>query len=397
MPSWWLTLDGIGGSYTALTEPRSTTIFAAQLAAVHQRDGTTVWLAYEEVVASRLQEWSRDGQLLTDHPIDPVRGVTTGLPFDRREGVLAVGEGAIGRLVPTFLVASGADDGEALAHVYVCSRVRESGLLFSRIWTGEAADGPIVPLVSRACDEQPQLLRRFTDEATQCTRFDDEHEIEVKFTILDETLPWTIADALARAVQSRQLEGFIPDLGNETQRWTYGQHTYEVLSPPDRRGYIGFMTAHDGTFAVKFKFYEKDSLRRYERVVEGVRLDPSEFRSYISSDIGDAELRELPYLTRTRFDVNVESAMAGHFFGLEMDEVQSGGRVMRQLEIEYHRSRACYGVDAGTIEPELFRLADQVEDLFTAWGIAAERGYLSKLSFLKNGHGALALRSDSRR
>jgi len=381
MPSWWITLDEIGGSFPALAAPESMTIYAAQLATVDQRDGSTVWLAYDDVVASRIQEWSRDGELRTDYSVDPVRALATSLPFDRREGLLAVGDGAIGRLVPAFLVASGED--ESLAHVYVCSRVRESGMLFSRIWTGEAGGFGIVPLVSRARDEQPQLVRRFTDEATQCTRFDDEHEIEVKFTILDETQPWTIADALARAVQNRQLEGFIPDLGNEMQRWTYGQYTFEVLSPPAHRGYIAFSPMHDGAFAVKFKFFDQDSLRRYERIVEDVRLQPSDFRRYISSAIGDAELCELPYLTRTRFDVNVESAVAGHFFGLEMDEVHSGRCVMRQLEIEYHRSRACYGVDAGTIEPELFRLADQVDDLFTAWGIRANRGYFSKLSFLK--------------
>ena len=381
MPSWWMTLDEIAGSFPTLVEPKSTTIYAAQLATVEQADGSTVWLTYDDVVASRIQEWSREGELLTEYSVDPVRALATSLPFDRREGLLVVGDEALGRLVPTFLVASEAD--ESLAHVYVCSRVRESGMLFSRIWSGEAADLGIVPLVSRGCDEQPQLLWRFTDEATQCIRFDDEYEIEVKFTVLDETQPWTVADALARAVQNRQLDGFIPDLGNEMQRWTYGQYTFEVLSPLERRGYIAFVTTHDGTFAVKFKFFDKDSLRRYERIVDDERLEPSDFRSYISAAIGDAELRELPYLTRTRFDVNVESAAAGHFYGLEMDEVHSAGQVMRQLEIEYHRSRACYGVDAGTIEPELFRLADQVDALFTAWGIRSERGYLSKLSFLR--------------
>ena len=381
MPSWWMTLDEIAGSFPALVESRSTTMYAAQLATVDQRDGSTVWLTYDDVVASRIQEWSRDGELRTEYSVDPVRALATSLPFDRREGLLVVGDEALGRLVPTFLVTSDAD--ESLAHVYVCSRVRESGMLFSRIWSGEAAGFGIVPLVSRACDEQPQLLWRFTDEATQCIRYDDEYEIEVKFTVLDETQPWTVADALARAVQSRQLDGFIPDLGNEMQRWTYGQYTFEVLSPPERRGYIAFITTHDGTFAVKFKFFEKDGLRRYERIVDDARLEPSDFRSYISAAIGDAELRELPYLTRTRFDVNVESAVAGHFYGLEMDEVHSAGHVMRQLEIEYHRSRACYGVDSGMIEPELFRLADQVDALFTAWGIRSERGYLSKLSFLR--------------
>lgn len=95
------------------------------------------------------------------------------------------------------------------------------------------------------------------------------------------------------------------------------------------------------------------------------------------------QIRELPYLRRTRFDVNVESSVAGHFYGLEMDEVESETKIMRQLEIEYHRSRACYGVERRTVEPELTRLADEAERLLRTWGVAAERGYLSKLAFRK--------------
>jgi hypothetical protein len=384
LASWWMTLDGIGGSFPALAGPDSATIYAAEIPTIDERPGTTVWLTYDDVATSRVQEWSRHGELRREYGVEPVRELRTGLPFDRRAGLLApAGEAPSQPRIPTFLVALGAGEDSGGAHVYVCSRIRESGMLFSRIWAGDAARMGVVPLVSRACEEQPQLLHRFTDEGAQCLRFEDEDEIELKFTIRDQTQPWVIADALARAVQSREIKGFIPDLGNEMQRWSYEQHTFEVVSPARHRGYIAFMAMSDGSTAVKFKFFDHDSIRRYERCILDVRLEPTEFRSYISSAIGDADLRELPYLRRTRFDVNVESATTGHFFGLEADEVQSGGQVMRQLEIEYHRSRACYGVHAASIEPELARLADQVDRLLRRWEIFAERGYLSKLSFLK--------------
>src|SRR4029077_14230459 len=98
MPSWWMTLDEVAGSFTALAEPDSTTVYAAELARIDQREGSTVWLTYEDVVAYRIQEWSRDGELRGDHPLDPPRDVATGLPFDRRDRPLAVGGGTPGRL-----------------------------------------------------------------------------------------------------------------------------------------------------------------------------------------------------------------------------------------------------------------------------------------------------------
>ncbi|MDG4808718.1 hypothetical protein O7634_18390 [Micromonospora sp. WMMD1120] len=386
----WLVFSEVAVAFRGLEAPRSAAVSAIRLPATGEPAGTTEWLTYDEVVADQILGWDQAGQAPDRHQTFPTpRAVFTGLPFDRRTGDLYRLQSepitpAGGRVVPTFLVAEWPGDGGVERAVYSCSRIRESGMLFSRIWAGPVPAGePLVRSVEHACLHEPGLLARFSDEASQTVRFDADTEIELKLSMLDDTVPWEVAHRLADAVQRRALPGFVPDLGNEMQRWTYEQETFEVVGPPERAGYIAFMTAHDGTYEVKYKFFAEDTLRRFERCVEGVVLEPSQFEDHIRESVPGAELRPLPHMRRTRFDVNVESARGGHYFGLEMDEVWSEGSVLRQLEIEYHKSRAAFGVVAETVEPELFRLSEEVQRLLTEWGIKVEVGYLSKLSFLK--------------
>lgn len=382
----WLVFAEIGTGFRNLEPPSSRAIAAVRLPANTDPAGVTEWLPYHEVVADRVLRWDDRGQPADAENLTGPTAVSTSLPFDRRGGdalsLDAAAPGmAGGRLVPSFLVAE--DGGTSTVHV--CSRIRESGMLFTRVWSGEVpADHDLARTVREACEREPGALARFGDEGAQMTRFDEDIEIELKFTLLDDTTPWEIAHRLAVEVQRRGLPGFLPDLGNEMQRWTYEQTTFEVTAPADRVGYVAFMQTHDGTYEVKHKFFAEDSLRRIERCVLGVALRPDEFADHIRATIPGAEFRPLPDLRRTRFDVNVESAATGHFFGLETDEVRAGGRVLRQLEIEYHRTRDAPGASARTVEPELFRLSELVEDLLAEWGVRAERGYFSKLSFLRD-------------
>jgi len=384
-----LVLDDIGPGFKGLRVSESRPLVAVRLSHADRPMGTTEWLAYDEVVGDRLQVWDRSAGLERDEVWEPARPFHTQLPFDRRTEARDLARefpGATGRgLVPVLLVAERTRDGSVERALYSCSRIRQSGMLFSRIWTGEHPAGhALTAVVSQACDEGRHLHERFSDESAQSQQFEEGVEIELKFTLLDDVSPWVIASDFARAVQRRELDGFIPDLGNELQRWSYEQDTFEVLGPAGKSGYVAFMHYYDGTYIVKYKFFEQDTLRRIERFDEGVVLEREQFADYVRSAIKGAEIRALPHLTRARFDVNVESALTGHFFGLEVDEVRAGGRVLRQLEIEYHKSRACHGVTADTVERELFRLSKEAGRLLGDWGVRAELGYLSKLSFLKD-------------
>lgn len=380
----WLVFAEIGAGFRNLVASAPSATAAVRLPASDEPAGATEWLTYEDVVADRLLRWDEHDQPCEERTFDRPTPVSTALPFDLRLAeVIAAAPGmAGGRLVPAFVVA---ESGDGTRTVYASTRVRQSGMLFARIWAGAVPAGrSLVRTVRDACAAEPGLLDRVVDDGAQMTRFDEDTEIELKFTLLDDTTSWEIAHHLAQAVQRRAFPGFLPDLGNEMQRWTYAQTTFEVTGPADRAGYIAFMQTHDGTYEVKYKFFAEDGLRRTERCVLGVSVTPDEFPDHIRATVPGAEFRPLPDLRRTRFDVNVESARTGHFYGLETDEVVAGGRVLRQLEIEYHRSRDCFGVTGSTVESELFRLSDHVEKLLSDWGVRAERGYFSKLSFLRD-------------
>ncbi|MGR6924605.1 hypothetical protein ACU635_61030 [[Actinomadura] parvosata] len=383
----WLVFDEIGTSFTSFGPPTTPSMIAIQLTRTPAFAGTTEWLPYHEVTADRIRSVSRSGGWSEDWPCSRAEPVGTCLPFDRREAARRLPFADADRAavqVPAFLVTDEETETGTRSHVYCCSRIRESGMLFSRIWSGPTApDGSPAPSILTACREQPGLLRRCTDEHVQTMRFHDDVEIELKLTLEEPDSPWRIACELAKAVQHRKLSGYIPDLGNELQRWTYEQDTFEILEPEDKMGYVAFMSDSDGSHVVKYKFFTHDSLRRVERFDDGVRVEPHSFEEYIRTQLGDVSMRRLPHMTRTRFDVNVESARTGHFFGLEMDEVRAGGRVMQQLEVEYHKTRACHGVREDTVEPELSRLADQVQSLLKAEGVMTRSGYFSKLSFLR--------------
>lgn len=386
----WLVFDEIGASFPGVGAPASTAVTAIRLTGYQPVAGVTEWLRYPEVRADRVWLLDRAGQGWQDLPCAPGEPIWTHLPFDQRPDARRVGPAVTDdrptppRVVPTFLVTEEQRAGGPHSHVYSCSRIRESGLLFSRIWSGATPAGTTpVASIRRACAEQPVLLRRFTDESVQTTRYESDLEIELKLTLQESVSPWEIAYRLAEAVQSRRVQGFLPDLGNELQRWTYDQYTFEVLAPEEKSGYVAFMSDADGTHVVKYKHFAEDALRRTERFEVGITIAPEQFAEYLQTVIPGAVLRPLPHLVRTRFDVNVESAATGHFFGLEMDEVRADGRSLQQLEIEYHKTRAAYGAEGASIDAELSRIADQAQKLLAEWGITTQRGYLSKLSFLR--------------
>jgi hypothetical protein len=83
----------------------------------------------------------------------------------------------------------------------------------------------------------------------------------------------------------------------------------------------------------------------------------------------------------------VQSVTIGHYFGIETDEVTlsgAGGGRLRQVEIEYLKTRWHSGMDAASIDGEMNRLTDLLTAFLAKRGIASERGFYSKLSFLRD-------------
>lgn len=386
MPSQqWLVLGQVGYGFKGL-ERRSTGPAAAlRLADPPAPSGSAVaWIRYQDVVADRIQTWqAADGEVDDSGPVAR-RMVWTGLGFDvRPEAAREVASPA--GLAPTFLVVDEPSAGRSVHRsVYCCSRVRSAGLVFSRIWSGQAqARDSLASAVTHASNHSPDLLYRLSDESRQATNLLKGTEIELKFSLAGDVSPWTIGSRFATLVQNGELEGFVPDVGNELQRWTYEQNTFAIERDGRSLGYVAFMLTHTGEYNVKYKLYEEDGLRRSETFEPNVSIKPSDFADYLTPKFSGCTITLLPQMTRSRFDVNVLSVRTGHFFGLETDEVHAGGQVLRQLELEYHKSQAATEVDIATIEPELFRLRDLAAAKLDDWGVPFELGYYSKLSFLK--------------
>lgn len=273
-------------------------------------------------------------------------------------------------------------------HVEVlsCARVRAVGVLFARAaeLTVSSADS-MASLVCRVLDRCGELNDRIAGEWMAYTTHEAGTEIELKFTLAGRRTPWELALHFANRTAAGVLTDFIPDVGNELQRWHFLQHTFEITAPPEARGYLAFMPDPNGTQLIKRKTFAHDALRRHEDFRNHVPVPGDSLADFVAAEYPDLTTRRLSSFHRTRFDVNLESTRTGDCFGIEIDEVviPETGAVLRQAEIEYHRTRVHLGMTSATLEPELARLAEIVKRELAAMGEETEQSYYSKLTFLR--------------
>ncbi|SBT39097.1 hypothetical protein GA0070611_0790 [Micromonospora auratinigra] len=276
--------------------------------------------------------------------------------------------------------------GHDRTEVLMCSRMREVGALFARVATVELPAGVTWSELTRAALTRAHDLRdQVAVEWQEFTHFEEQTEIELKLGLKERVSPWGLASGIAADVRDGHLPGFVPDVGNELQRWHFQQHTFEVLEPVAERGYLGFVQKPSGDYELKHKVFAADAMRRTETFRQGLEIPAGDFAGVLARDYPGLTCRRLPSFTRCRFDVNVESTATGHFFGIEIDEVvvPEYDAVLQQVEIEYHRSRVHDGLDPASIDTELYRLADAVGEWLAKAGVTAEKTFYSKLSFLR--------------
>ncbi|WP_020391208.1 hypothetical protein [Kribbella catacumbae] len=285
-------------------------------------------------------------------------------------------------LAPIMVVRIPADD---LVEVLMSTRVRAIGTTFTRVGRLPAAGASLSELVRAAFSVAPQFHGQVATEWQDSTRFEEETEIEVKFTLRSPVSIWGLASDLTTQVGGVELPGFIPDVGNELQRWEGALQLCEVLAPASQVGYVALQEQPTGHY-LKYKVFDEDSLRRQETSVRLDTIPTDVLVELLAQRHPEYEVRALPSYTRTKFDVNVESSATGHFFGIEVDEVNlvDSDHQLRQLEIEYHRSRVHDGLDSSLIIPELMRLATLVESYLRRREITFDRTFYSKLSFLRD-------------
>ncbi|AUY53130.1 hypothetical protein [Streptomyces sp. CB01881] len=291
-------------------------------------------------------------------------------------------------LAPLMLLRTHRGAERPFTEVLMCGRVRSLGTLFVRVARfAHAAESGIAELVSGALELSASLQDNVRIEGNAYTSYEKGIEIEQKVNVYDEVSIWSLTQSLWSAVENGEFNGFITDPGYELTRWHFIQHNFEVTAPASEVGHIAFQETPSGTYQLKLKRFAEDALRREEIVYKGIDIPGADFSGYLRREYPDIEFRRLPSLTRTRFDINVQSVITGNYFGIETDEVlvlDPRGPKLRQVEMEYLETRWHEGMDPSTIDDDMNRLTELVEEHLAKRGIAAERTFYSKLSFLKD-------------
>jgi hypothetical protein len=211
------------------------------------------------------------------------------------------------------------------------------------------------------------------------------HEAEHKFTFTDAVDIWALIVEVYDELRAARLPGFVMEYGDEFQRWDYENHLFEVVDPPEERGYVSFIPRTDGRHNMKRKWYAEDALTRREEQYSGVQVAGS-LEDEIAARFG-VEVRRLPSFRRVRYDVNLESVRTGHVYGIFFDHcplLDDPTVALSQCEVEYLRTRSVLPPDEAAVFPELQLVADWTAELLDRRGARYRRDFYSKLSFLRD-------------
>ncbi|OOV12101.1 hypothetical protein BXU09_17435 [Deinococcus sp. LM3] len=192
---------------------------------------------------------------------------------------------------------------------------------------------------------------------------------------------------------ARTFFGLAPDFGHpalhleflsEWQTYLRQVDLFERFSEGQGTGYVAFTLLPDGQLMVKEKGFLEDGLHRSERFVELLSRD-THLGTYLDTRFPDSSFEYRGRFDRWKFDFNVEFLTSGHIFSVGFDEVYAGDDCLKQVEIEYIRSRIHYGYEsqAPQVEADLAHLSNHLLQLLHDGGVTAELTHLSKLSFLR--------------
>ena len=291
-------------------------------------------------------------------------------------------------LAPVMLLRTHTAAPDPYTEVLMCARVRSIGVLFVRVGRFDhPAESDATALVPEALALSTSLQDNVRIEGNAYVTYEPGIEIEQKIDLDDDVSIWALTKDLWAAVENGEFPGFITDPGYELTRWHFVQHNFEVLAPAGEIGYIAFQENPGGRYQLKQKKFPADALRREETFRKGVVVPDGRFEDYLAREYPALEFRRLPGFMRSRFDVNVQSVVTGHYFGIEVDEVTvlaPRSPRLRQVEMEYLETRWHAGMDPASIDTDLERLTCLVEAQLAKHGISGRRSLYSKLSFLRD-------------
>jgi hypothetical protein len=237
----------------------------------------------------------------------------------------------------------------------------------------------------------PKLLtaRALFNDNCWYTKWRPDYEIERKYTFKNE-IPdtWALTNRLYQRILAGDLKGFVPELDMEFQVFDYESHIYEVINPPEEKGYISFIPQADGRMTIKQKWFEQNAEVRKETVTWNNDLRLEDSAEHATKMTGKSELQRLPVFRRKRFDVNFESLATGNIFGVYFDicrVTEPGYRdFFGQCEVEYCRSRTLWPIRDVMQEYEF--VCAYTNRFLLEESVAFEQNLFSKLDFVRQAY-----------
>ncbi|WP_326681665.1 hypothetical protein [Streptomyces sp. NBC_01237] len=211
-------------------------------------------------------------------------------------------------------------------------------------------------------------------------------ELEVKYTLDPAPDIWTASMSLLKALRNGELEGCRPEYRDEFQINHTENHLFDVTGPDEEIGYASFIPTVTAGHVLKRKWYTEDAFARREELTPGIDVRPDGFEAYLRDELG-LEVAPLPAFARVRYDIQCESMGTGHIFGIFFDRcslLAAPDIVLSQCELEYLRSRSVLDTTHDELLAEMERITRWLGDYLAARGLATERTYYSKRTFLRD-------------
>jgi hypothetical protein len=218
-------------------------------------------------------------------------------------------------------------------------------------------------------------------------------ELEFKFNIRSDYNFYTINRLFFEKLDRGEIDGFMPQLGDEIQHWSYDNNFCEILPNTEGvRGYVSIMywskkkrsNWDERAVTYKKKLFHEDTLERWERNYHNLTVEGTPEESL--ANYFNLPLVSCPDWRRTRLDIACEAYETGNIFFLNFEDSRiyndssPEGR-LQQCEIEYHKTR---GVpDERLIYRDFERLGQAMEQFMAEIGLPYQKTNYSKLTFLK--------------
>lgn len=352
-----------------------------------------------DLVASRSNSFmflDADGTANSDwYALEAMPTWTGVVPHSRFVDILFDMSGALGahididNLAPLALLRRWSGN-RSHVEVLAPSKLSGSHVVFTRVNVlGSPQDVPLQAAVPMSLGHVTKYASDLINEKAVYTKAERGVEIEVKINLGQGASIWHVASSLLKEIQQGGFESYELLTRDEFDRYQIRNQMFEVCEPLEERGYISFMKTAPAGYMIKRKIFPEDARRRIEKTKSNVGSFPSDHQleGYLADEFPKLKCRRLPAFVRTRFDINLESLLSGHNFAVMVDECTVEGHpdeVLRQVELEYIRSREHYGLRFENIDDELDELTDRVERCLAVLGIPASRTLYSKLSFLRD-------------